>query len=80
MNTRDKIVELVPDCNGVIGLCVVLRAINKHVGDLYADTLGFIFWFEPAYGPDKRWNLEQDNYDAQSQETKDFIGTLLGVK
>lgn len=59
-------------------LAVVLRAMEKS-NDGFALKLHTIhdsFFFQentPA------WNLEHDTYDQQSEETKAFIGSLLGV-
>lgn len=71
-------------------LAVVLRAIaaepSKYTCWIDAecfDTPHFLLQKKRARYKDEQpilvWNLEQDNYDAQSQETKDFIGSLLGV-
>lgn len=73
-----------------ITLAVVLRAIaaepSKYTCWIDAecfDTPHFLLQKKRARYKDEQpilvWNLEQDNYDAQSQETKDFIGSLLGV-
>lgn len=53
-----------------ITLAVVLRAIGKNMTDIYKAPDAKI---DTMY----KWNLEHDNYDDQSQETKDFIGSLL---
>lgn len=85
---KAKIQELVPDLNGdsVATLAVVLRAIEKgnpsaltnvHVelnGNICVRKSGQETFHIEAY-----WNLEQDNYDQQSDETKQFIGQLLNV-
>lgn len=72
----------------VVTLAVVLRAIDKKdvavetyiQYDLGALAIGRDFHEdENSYAHWCYWNLEHDNYDAQSQETKDFIGRLLGV-
>lgn len=69
-----------------ITLAVVLRAIEKgnpsaltnvHVelnGNICVRKSGQENFHMEAY-----WNLEQDNYDQQSDETKQFIGQLLNV-
>lgn len=70
-----------------ITLAVVLRAIDKgrvdskehgysirHTGRFYRDNLNSVSDVYVA-----NWNLSQDSYDLQSEETKQFIGTLLGV-
>ncbi len=31
------------------------------------------------YNGSSVWNLEHDNYDDQSEECKQFLGSLLGV-
>jgi hypothetical protein len=72
-----------------IALAVVLRAIEKlNVGaTLFIDTSGQ--WYgknsqlklaESGYlHRELNWNLAKDNYDDQPEETKRFIGSLLGV-
>jgi len=70
-----------PKISNDITLAVVLRAVEKArtieqpVLRVYADG-------EMVVHEEHRrifWNLAKDNYDEQSQETKDFIGTLLDV-
>ncbi len=63
-----------------ITLAVVLRAIANYPKAPYAiksngSWLGK--WGE--YKNKYNWNLEHDNYDQQSEECKQFIGSLLGV-
>jgi hypothetical protein len=58
-----------------ITLAVVLRAIGY-------DTQKVILTADDNYKIGKivrRWNLTNDNYDDQTEETKKFIGSLLGV-
>jgi hypothetical protein len=63
-----------------ITLAVVLRAIQKERGIKQHDTVNF-------YSTDADWvlkvimywNLEHDDYDQQSDECKQFIGSLLGL-
>lgn len=61
-----------------ITLAVVLRAIQKTD---YQSFLNLILESDKITLESRSkmvdWNLEHDNYDAQSQETKDFIGSLL---
>lgn len=93
MTTKERIKELVSDAPDNFGLAVVLRAVESvgekstehgkeavavdqsgkfarvtvfNNGGLNITTLGW-------------WNLTFDNYDDQSEETKAFIGKLLGV-
>jgi len=70
-----------------ITLTIVLRAIEKVAKgtSYFVDTQGdFHEWFAPKGRLDLRtvtyWNLAKDNYDDQSDETKRFIGMLLGVE
>lgn len=69
------------ECDCDITLAIVLRAIGNGSDlseyDIARDALT-TRRFRP-YERVVRWNLEHDNYDAQSQETKDFIGILLNV-
>lgn len=61
-----------------ITLSVVLRAIG--IDDKTTGTMDK--WRESAaMALDilARWNLTKDNYDDQTEETKKFIGSLLGV-
>lgn len=60
-----------------ITLAVVLRAMSK-VGVMTRGANALINIID-VNAPDIRWNLEHDNYDQQSEETKRFIGELLGV-
>lgn len=68
-----------------ITLAVVLRAVqslgndnlNRHwvinrYGEFLKDRDDI-----PAADVGPRWNLEHDNYDQQSEETRAFIGQLL---
>ena len=59
-----------------ITLAVVMRAIDKkHEGALFA-TLASNGWLH--FGSKRTfWNLSQDNFNDQSDETKAFIGELL---
>jgi hypothetical protein len=73
-----------PKVCGDITLAVVLRAIEKlHPADWFAvDTLGSIWKGGEKSGEEEivgRWNLTEDNYDDQAEETRAFIGSLLGV-
>lgn len=81
-----------PDCGAgipaAITLAVVLRATEKSWATMYAAGGGLIDGRPPRevlpeglrlYQIIRKWNLEHDNYDAQSQGTKEFIGSLLGV-
>lgn len=63
------------DMTDPITLAVVLRAIGY-------DTQKVILTADDNYKIGKivrRWNLTNDNYDDQTEETKKFIGSLLGV-
>ncbi len=69
-----------------ITLAVVLRAIEEatsHTEDLTFITstgiFGSLVGGEAVWEKVIEWNLEHDNYDQQSEETKKFIGNLLGV-
>jgi hypothetical protein len=55
-----------------ITLAVVLRAMKK------SNTVQY-HWEEMVLDKPHSWNLEHDNYDQQSEECKQFIGSLLGV-
>ena len=66
-----------------IPLAVVLRAIQNSGhwalcgvanNQLVLEELGTI-----GEGRFHYWNLAKDNYDEQSQETKDFIGSLIQI-
>lgn len=69
-----------------ITLAVVLRAIKKS-GVYYAVDENGLFASAPRDDnkkntyliviPGIQWNLEHDNYDDQTQETKDFLANLL---
>ena len=80
---KQKIRELVPDAGKTFGLAVVLRAIEKKDKFVAITARGHFMlvknseWVSDP--PHILWNLEHDNYDAQSQETKDLIGNLLGI-
>ena len=65
--TSDSIKEIL---GSPITLAVVLRAIrtHHHRGNKYYDALPMVV---------RKWNLEHDNYDQQSDECKQFIGSLL---
>jgi hypothetical protein len=71
-----------------ITLAVVLRAIhkinaaNKTLVNVECDGQFLKHWFnfstkKSKLGP--TWNLAKDNYDDQSEATKEFIGEMLGV-
>lgn len=76
MDIKQKIRELVPDAGETFGLAVVLRAIiEQDLEKLFPDEK-YPFTKASALTV-AHWNLEHDNYDDQSQETKDFIGSLL---
>lgn len=69
-----------------ITLAVVLRAIGKTTKETsyFVDCDGnFHEWFAPKGRLDLRtvasWKLSLDNYDQQSEECKQFIGSLLDV-
>lgn len=73
-----------------ITLAVVLRAIratDKEIerklaednGHPNAESQRYSHFVEVLKRNDAFWNLEQDNYDRQSEECKQFIGSLLGV-
>jgi len=67
-----------------ITLSTVLRAIgNMSTGMEYTtvDDNGKFWTVQKGkiVATTVSWNLEQDNYDAQSEECKQFIGSLLGV-
>lgn len=73
----DKKIEIL---GSPITLAVVLRAIERAKGITgYAVGQNGAFYF---HGQElfkvPRWNLEHD-YDQQSEECKQFIGSLLGV-
>lgn len=55
-------------------LAVVLRAIIKSGRETKPDEMSITEHIVAV------WNLEQDTYDQQSEECKQFIGGLLGVK
>lgn len=65
-----------------ITLAVVLRAIRNAGHGIYGkgssggDDKGNWFFINDSK---HAWNLEHDNYDQQSEECKQFIGSLLGV-
>lgn len=59
-----------------ITLATVLRAIQKQT----KYTSAYMFEAYGKYCPvNAFWNLEHDNYDQQSEECKQFLGTLWGV-
>ena len=76
--------------NETITLAVVLRAINngpleKRVA-IENDGSFVTYGMEIIEGKGTivtemgpTWNLEHDNYDQQSEECKQFIGSILGV-
>src|SRR5882724_10985711 len=66
-------------------LAVVLRAIKAEKPYSYFIDIEGSFWkWDKLYKtPEQvegavKWNLEHDNYDQQSEETRAFIGLLLG--
>lgn len=63
-----------------ITLAVVLRALgtNKSNFKFYQSIDMDEYWCFSDFHTMARWNLTK-NYDDQTQETKDFIGKLLGV-
>ena len=77
---KARIQELVPDAGEDFGLAVVLRAIRKSPNGIAlcrgmdGDLLAVI----PSVGNEFVWDLKVD-YDQQSEETRAFIGSLLGV-
>lgn len=67
-----------------ITLAVLLRAILKEKPYSYFVDIRGNFWKwvnvnEAPIETGAIWNLEHDNYDQQSDECKQFIGSLLGV-
>ena len=85
-NPEDE--EYVKVLGSPITLAVVLRSIEAHEGD--RDNTHFVtmdgeFYRCSAgnnYPPQVTavwWNLLHDSYDLQSEETKRFVGTLLGI-
>ena len=63
-----------------ITLAVVLRAIGKIIPKFVIHVnKGSVFFPKQHIGSNLVWNLEHDNYDQQSQECKQFIGSLLGI-
>lgn len=83
---KAKIQELMPDvmlsanpAKWTITIAVVLRAIEKkYRGDGFA-LMSSNGWLSMRGKAHCRWDLEKD-YDQQSEETRTFIGKLLGVK
>lgn len=70
-----------------IRLADVLRALGKHDPEgklpFHVDAMGNLRTLAPVAGKlvshiHAQWNLATD-YDSQTQDVKDFIGTLLGV-
>ncbi len=62
-----------------ITLAVVLRAIGmrtQFIAEPYA--LKYLI-LRDSNRNEAKWNLENDNYDLQSEETKKFIGEILNV-
>lgn len=70
------------ECDCDIGIAVVLRAIRNAGHGIYGkgssggDDKGNWFFINDSK---HAWNLEHDNYDQQSEECKQFIGSFLGV-
>jgi hypothetical protein len=67
---------------GTITLAVVLRALGgRHPYSLKwtAYHAFFVKWEGAVSEFEAEWNLTKNNYDDQSEETKLFIGKLLGV-
>lgn len=60
-----------------ITLAVVLRAIETKYGDHILEFSGIKTCSLQAARLVAIWNLEHDNFDDQSQPTKDFIGSLI---
>lgn len=83
--TKQKILELVPDAKEDFGLAVVLRAIEKHnrqTSTVHSHIAVSVYGEFYDSGEKKvlgHWNLEHDDYDKQSDPTKQFISSLLGV-
>lgn len=88
---KAKLIELVPEkadasiYDKTITLADILRAIGTlKYRVLGIDMFGFFLEWEVSANtyhimmPGARWNLTTD-YDGQTQEVKDFIGSLLGV-
>ena len=68
-----------------ITLSVVLRAIYEHrrqTPNWYFVTVDFTGFMQDSGNRNNvaDWNLEKDNFNDQSEETKTFIGGLLGIK
>jgi len=74
-----------------ITLAVVLRAVEKFTGSsddvLYVNSVGLMYKinsnktqkdFVKQFENCVEWNLSKDNFNDQSEETKMFIGGLLG--
>lgn len=69
-----------------ITLAIVLQAMNSKDAEfmtsdksLAIDYKGYFFDPISEEGDGVRWNLEKDSYDEQSEETKRFLGDLLGT-
>lgn len=93
--TKQRIIELMPEIaerpftqvkNGdpfssvnyepAIALADVLRAMDRGI---MVDRNGIFYDLNPRpLNIGNAWKLEYD-YDGQTQETKDFIGKLIGV-
>lgn len=91
---KAKIQELCPDvmatheCNcpsaeDIVGfpitLAVVLRAIPKKGKTVKINDEGTFFTGVSDEMKSAVWDLKHDNYDQQSEECKQFIGSLLNV-
>ena len=60
-----------------ITLAVVLRAINQKY--IESNDVWFVYDLrQTQLSGMERWNLSKDNFNDQSEETKTFIGGLLG--
>ena len=60
-----------------ITLAVVLRAINQKY--IESNDVWFVYDLrQTQLSGMERWNLHKDNFNDQSEETKTFIGGLLG--
>lgn len=91
---KAKIIELVSDVEVVepgdpyagdvyttlrpITLADVLRAIDKSTGVMVSITVTGEIRVHDGVPTTSQWDLTTD-YDGQTQEVKDFIGTLLAV-
>ena len=80
-NPEDE--EYVKVLGSPITLAVVLRAIphlkpldDRNIVVGQAESTGNRKWMETI----SRWDLLHDSYDLQSEETKRFVGEIIGVE